>query len=58
MGSNIKSDVLYSVEEARKILGVGKNKIYDMIHNEEFPLKRSGRKIFIPKKTFDEWLLK
>lgn len=58
MGSNIKSEFLYTVEEVRQILGVGRNKIYDMIHNKEFPLKRSGKKIIIPKQSFDEWLLK
>ena len=43
---------VYTVEEVREILGIGKNKAY----NQTFPVLRIGSRILIPIRTFEDWL--
>jgi len=38
-----------SVEEAAKILGIGRNVAYDLVHEGKIPHLRLGRQIRIPK---------
>ena len=53
--SSIKMEV-YTVEDIQKILGINKNKSYELAMSGSFPAKKLGRRILIPKKPFDEWL--
>lgn len=43
-------------QEVREILGVGRNKAYDLCDNQNFPVLRVGSRILIPIKTFEEWM--
>ena len=45
-----------SVEQAAQLLGVGRNQIYNMIHEGAFPHVRFGRKIRIPVASLEAWL--
>lgn len=47
---------VYTVQEVREILGVGRNKAYDLCDNQNFPVLRVGSRILIPIKTFEEWM--
>lgn len=48
-------DVLYSVNEVAKMLKIGKNRVYDLIHAGVLPvLKIGGMKV--RKKTVEEFL--
>ena len=47
---------VYTVSEIQTILGVGKNKAYDLCTSGEFPFKRIGKTILIPKASFNDWL--
>ncbi|WP_432664200.1 helix-turn-helix domain-containing protein [Wukongibacter baidiensis] len=47
---------VYTVREVAKVLEIGMNSAYDLIHENVIPHIRLGRKIRIPKKAFDEWL--
>lgn len=48
-------DVLYSVNEVAKMLKIGKNRVYDLIHAGLLPvLKIGGMKV--RKKTVEEFL--
>jgi excisionase family DNA binding protein len=47
---------VYTVEEVQTMLGINKNKAYELAMSGKFPAKKLGRRIIIPKKTFDEWL--
>ena len=49
---------MYTVEEIAKILKIGKNTAYRLINERNFPVKRIGNVIRIPKQPFDEWLKK
>tara|TARA_B100001123_G_C14430345_1_gene678444 strand:- start:278 stop:466 length:189 start_codon:yes stop_codon:yes gene_type:complete len=45
----------YSIEEVMEILGVGKNKVYEMLHEGTIPRKRIGKVYRIPVDSFNEW---
>lgn len=48
-------DVL-KVSDTCQILGIGRNKAYELANSNQFPTKRIGRTILIPKSTFVKWL--
>ena len=43
----------YSVEEAGKLLGVGRNAAYDAAKRGQIPVIRIGRRLLVPKVAFD-----
>lgn len=45
-----------SVPEAAQLLGVGKNALYQMIHDGVVPHLKFGRNIRIPRRALEEWL--
>jgi len=45
-----------SVEEAAKILGIGRNVAYDLVHEGKIPHLRLGRQIRIPKVALQRML--
>lgn len=49
---------VYNVKDIQEILGIGKNKSYELCLSGEFLCRRIGKTIIIPKKTFVEWLYK
>lgn len=48
---------VYTVCEIREILGIGKNQAYKLCKSKEFPIRRVGNTILIPKEPFDRWLI-
>lgn len=48
-------DVL-TVADIQKILRIGRCTAYELIHTPDFPTKKVGRAIRIPKMLFIEWL--
>ena len=55
-GVKMNERKVYTVSEIQTILGVGKNKAYDLCTSGEFPFKRIGKTILIPKASFNDWL--
>ena len=45
-----------SVVEASKILGIGKNAMYSLVHQPGFPCVKIGKKIIIRRSGLDEWM--
>ena len=43
-------------EEAKEILGIGRNKIYTLLKTKELPAKKIGRQYRIPKKALSDYL--
>ena len=39
-----------------EILGISRNKAYELVHRADFPKYHMGRKIIISKKHFIEWM--
>jgi excisionase family DNA binding protein len=50
------SRLTLSVQDVENILGIGKNKAYDLVHSGCFPVLTIGKKMIIPKETFFTWL--
>lgn len=47
---------VYTIEEIREILNIGKNAAYSLLNHHYFQTIRIGKSIRISKKSFDEWL--
>ena len=47
---------LLRVEEAAKVLGVGRTKVYELIGRGEMPVVRIGRCVRIPRRALDQWI--
>lgn len=46
----------YTVQEMAKIMGIGRNKAYELVKTEGFPAIYIGSTIKIPIKAFHKWL--
>jgi len=49
---------VYSPVDIQKMLGIGKNQAYELIKRGEFKYIQVGRRIVVPKWSFDEWFNK
>lgn len=47
---------ILTAEETAKLLGIGMNKMYELLVNGTIPSKRVGRKYLIPRICLEEWL--
>ena len=45
-----------SVQEAAKMIGISKTKVYDLIREEQLPGIHVGAKIVIPRQAITDWL--
>lgn len=55
--NNNNASVVYTVDEVRKMLGIGKNQAYELANSGVFHVCHIGKKIIIPKAVFENWLL-
>lgn len=46
----------YSVEQACKVLGVSRSKLYELLHRPDFPVVSVGQRKLIPRKQLEQWL--
>ena len=46
----------YDVEEAGRLLGIGRNQAYEAAKRGDFPTIRIGKRILVPKAAFDRLL--
>ncbi len=47
-----------SIEEAAKLLGIGRNLCYDRVKTGEIPVIKIGRRLLVPKKALEKLLEK
>ena len=47
---------VYTVDEIRQMLGIGKNEAYRLTHSKNFPAIRIGNRIIVPREAFHQWL--
>ena len=57
MESNNIHSTVYTVEEIGLLLGIGKNKAYELVNSGVLRSVRVGRRILIPKSSFNQWLM-
>jgi excisionase family DNA binding protein len=48
----------YSVEEAAKLLGIGRNQAYEAARTGKLPSIRIGKRILVPRAALDRLLTK
>jgi excisionase family DNA binding protein len=51
-----KMPAMLTLRDAQNILGVSKQKMYEVAHSPGFPMMRLGRVIRVPRAAFLEWL--
>jgi predicted DNA-binding transcriptional regulator AlpA len=59
-GDNIMCDLceksILEVEDIQSILGISRNKAYQLVNLDEFHVVRIGRLIKVSRKVFEDWL--
>ncbi|GAA0860174.1 hypothetical protein GCM10008916_25340 [Clostridium nitritogenes] len=53
--SNEVNPILLTPMQAKKLLGVGRNEIYNLCKNKKFPSFKIGKKYYINKDKLQEW---
>jgi len=46
----------YSVDQASKVLGISRAKMYDLLRRPDFPVIDIGHRKLIPRRQLEEWL--
>lgn len=46
----------FTVEQAARIMGIGRNSAYEAIRRGEIPVLRIGRRLLVPKKALEDML--
>ena len=52
----METRMILTAEETAKLLGIGMNKIYELLISGQIPAKRIGRKYLIPRLALERWL--
>ena len=48
--------LLVSVEEAAKLLGIGRGLAYDLVREGRLPHVKLGRRLLVPRQGLEEWI--
>lgn len=48
--------VAYTISDLYDLLPLGKNSIYKLVNEKDFPKLKIGKKYIIPIKGFEDWL--
>ena len=51
----MNNQILLSPIQAKELLGVGRNEIYNLCKNKDFPSFKIGSKYYINKEKLQEW---
>lgn len=51
----MNNQILLSPMQAKEILGVGRNEIYNLCKNKDFPSFKIGAKYYINREKLQEW---
>ena len=51
-----KIPITFGPAELTAILGISRNKAYELVNRADFPKYRMGKKIIISKKHFIQWM--
>lgn len=47
---------LLTVKDIKENLGCGINRAYDIVNQKDFPKIKIGKRFYIPKDDYEEWL--
>ena len=48
--------LLISVDEAAKLLGIGRGLAYDLVHEGRLPHVKLGRRLLVPRRALEDWV--
>ena len=48
----------YSVSEMAEVIGIGRDKAYNLVHRDDFPAIKIGTSYIIPVANLNQWLLR
>lgn len=48
--------LLLTVADIRKMTGLGRDAVYEILHSAQFPVMRIGRRMYVHKEVFEMWL--
>ena len=54
----MEEKLVYTVEEAGKVLGIGRNKAYELARSGKMPVVPIGRQLRVPHQALMDWLNK
>lgn len=54
---NKTEKLCYNMKELATLFPIGKNNLYNMVHQENFPKIVIGKRIMVPKSGLEKWLL-
>lgn len=49
--------LLLTVSDIMKMTGLGRDRTYEILHSDQFPVMKFGRRLMVHKDVFNEWLL-
>jgi len=55
-GKGMEDKLTLSIEEAAKVLGIGRNLCYERVKTGEIPVIKIGRRLLVPKKALEKLL--
>lgn len=58
MGEQQRDVLCYTVDDLRGLLGVSRPTAYALVHREDFPKVRIGRRVLVPRAGLEKWLEK
>ncbi len=56
MPEKINRAMCHKVEDLCGLLGISRPTAYELVHREDFPKVRVGRRLLIPRAGLEEWL--
>lgn len=45
-----------TVDQVAEVMGIGRVQAYNLVHTEDFPKIKVGRRIVVPRQAFIKWL--
>jgi excisionase family DNA binding protein len=55
-GGEMEDKLTLSIEEAAKVLGIGRNLCYDRVKTGEIPVIKIGRRLLVPRSALEKLL--
>ena len=49
--------LLLTVTDVMKLTGLGRDRVYDIMHSNQFPVMKFGRRLMVHKDVFNNWLM-
>lgn len=55
-GEDTQVPLLWTIPQVSRALGLGRNKVYELIYTEGLPIQRFGRAVRVSRMALQRWL--